>query len=316
MSKVIETTDLRKTFRSMEFFGIKRVDALRGVNLDVDRGEIFGLLGPNGAGKTTLVKILLGICFSSGGGARLFGHSVRRAASRASVGYLPENHKYPTFLKGRQVMQYYAALSGMHGGSRNRRIDKLLELVRMKDWANTRMGKYSKGMQQRVGMAVSMVADPELLVLDEPTDGVDPIGRKEIRDILLELKAKGKTIFLNSHLLSEVELVCDRIAILNKGKVVSEGTVKDLTDLGNTYAFELKQMPENLPEILRGKGLTVRSVGESELQIDVFDLPALNDLIDFIRSQGVLIAGVRRRRLTLEEMFIDVIGKEGGAGVR
>ncbi len=314
--RVIETADLRKTFRSYEFFNIKNVEALAGVNLSVDKGEIFGLLGPNGAGKTTLVKILLGICYSSGGGARLFGHSVRRSASRASVGYLPENHKYPTFLKGRHVMRYYAALSGMTGGSRNRRIDELLEMVRMKEWANTKMGKYSKGMQQRVGMAVAMVANPDLLVLDEPTDGVDPIGRKEIRDILLELKSEGKTIFLNSHLLSEVELVCDRIAILNKGKVVTEGTVDDLTDMGNAYALELQEPPPGLRDILRGKGISVRDGGDDEILVDVLDLPSLNAVIDHVRSQGILIRSIRRKRLSLEEMFIDVIGKEGGAGVR
>ncbi|HUX06446.1 MAG TPA: ABC transporter ATP-binding protein [Acidobacteriota bacterium] len=314
--RVIETADLRKTFRSFEFFGVKRVEALGGVNLSVDKGEIFGLLGPNGAGKTTLVKILLGICYSSRGGAKLFGHSVRRAASRASVGYLPENHKYPTFLKGQQVMRYYAALSGMPLYGRRKRIDELLKLMRMKEWAGTRMGKYSKGMQQRVGMAVAMVADPELLVLDEPTDGVDPIGRKEIRDILLELKAQGKTIFLNSHLLSEVELVCDRIAILNKGKVVTEGSVDALTDVGNTFALELEEPPPGLLEMLQSKGIAVRGDGNGELLVDVPDLAELNAVIDYLRSQSILIRSIRRKRISLEDMFIDVIGKEGGAGVR
>ena len=312
--RVIETSELKKSFVSL--FTRRRVDALCGVDLTVDKGEIFGLLGPNGAGKTTLVKILLGICYSSGGSANLFGHSVRRAASRRSVGYLPENHKYPLFLNGWDVMAYYARLSGMTGSGRKRRVEELLDLVRMRKDAKRKMGKYSKGMQQRVGMAVSMVADPDLLVLDEPTDGVDPIGRKEIRDILVDLKNRGKTIFLNSHLLSEVELICDRIAILNNGKVVTEGTVDDLTDVGNTYKIEMEAPPPGIAPILAEKGLGVRSFEDGVLMLDVPDIPALNAAVDAIRAQGGLIKGIARRRLSLEEMFIDVIDREGGAGVK
>ncbi len=311
---IIETNALRKTFTNL--VTRRKVHALRGVDLAVERGEIFGLLGPNGAGKTTLVKILLGITYSTAGGAGLFGRSVRRSASRARVGYLPENHRYPGFLKGRQVMAYYARLSGMSGGARKLRIDELLKLVRMAEWAKTKMGKYSKGMQQRVGMAVSMVHDPDLLVLDEPTDGVDPIGRKEIRDILLELKERGKTIFLNSHLLSEVELVCDRIAILNKGKVVSEGSVDELTSVGNVWAIRLQDAPEHLPKLLTEKGFQLREPDEDELMLEAADLATLNGAVDLIRAEGVQIAGIRRRRLTLEEMFIDVIEREGGSGVK
>jgi len=254
---------------------------------------------------------------SSGGSARLFGHSVRRSASRASVGYLPENHKYPLYLNGYQVMEYYAKLSGMgRGGMRRKRIDELLELVRMKQDSRRKMGKYSKGMQQRVGMAVAMVSDPDLLVLDEPTDGVDPIGRKEIRDILLELKARGKTIFLNSHLLSEVELICDRIAILNKGRVITEGTVEELTDVGNTYSVVLHEPPANLVGLLGEKGIAAREGGDGEVLLDVPDLAGLNGAIDAIRAGGVMIRSISRKRLTLEEMFIDVIDKEGGVGVQ
>ena len=311
---VIETEDLRKTFTNL--ITRKKVHALRGVDLSVSRGEIFGLLGPNGAGKTTLVKILLGITYASGGGARLFGHSVRRSASRASVGYLPENHRYPLFLKGKHVMDYYARLSGMKSDTRRMRIDELLEIVRMKNWASTRMGKYSKGMQQRIGMAVSMVANPDLLVLDEPTDGVDPIGRKEIRDILLGLREQGRTIFLNSHLLSEVELVCDRIAILNDGKIVTEGSVDELTRIGNVWSIEYENAPEHLQKLLQEKDFNIRTSDDKEILLDADDLTALNAAIDLMRAEGVLISGVRAKRLTLEEMFIDVVTREGEAGVK
>jgi ABC-2 type transport system ATP-binding protein len=311
---VIETKDLKKTFTTL--ITRKKVHALQGVDLEIKRGEIFGLLGPNGAGKTTLVKILLGICYASQGVASLFGLPVRRAASRAHVGYLPENHRYPHFLKGRQVMDYYAKLSGMRAVDREMRIPLLLEMVRMRDWSNTKMGKYSKGMQQRVGMAVAMVHDPDLLVLDEPTDGVDPIGRKEIRDILLELKERGKTIFLNSHLLSEVELICDRVAILNKGKVVTEGSVDELTSIGSVWSVTFESAPEYLRQLLVDKGFKLRYGKNEELLLDAPDVTALNGAIDVMRAEGALISAIIPQRLSLEEMFIDVINREGGAGVK
>ena len=311
---VIETKGMRKTFTSL--ITRKKVHALRGVDLSINKGEIFGLLGPNGAGKTTMVKILLGICYATGGGAWLYGLPVQKAKSRAKVGYLPENHRYPPFLKGRQVMEYYAKLSGMWAAGREDRINSLLELVRMREWAGTKMGKYSKGMQQRVGMAVAMVHEPDLLVLDEPTDGVDPIGRKEIRDILLDLKGQGKTIFLNSHLLSEVELVCDRVAILNKGKVVTEGSVDDLTSLGNVWSFSFESAPEHLQQLLADKGFQIRYGKNHELLLDVPDAAALNGAIDLMRTEGALITAIVPQRLSLEEMFIDVIEREGGAGVK
>lgn len=311
---VIETSNLRKTFTTM--ITRKKVHALQGVNLRIQKGEIFGLLGPNGAGKTTLVKILLGICYASMGGANLFGRPVQKSGSRARVGYLPENHRYPHFLKGRQVMNYYAMLSGMSYTDRREKSESLLKLVRMSEWANTKMGKYSKGMQQRVGMAVSMVHDPDLLVLDEPTDGVDPIGRKEIRDILLNLKKRGKTVFLNSHLLSEVELVCDRVAILNKGKIVKEGSVDELTSMGNVWSFKLENVPDHLQQLLTDKGLGIRYSREDEVLLDAPDVTSLNGAIDLIRAEGVLISAIVPQRLSLEEMFIDVIEREGGAGVK
>lgn len=311
---VIEVNDLRKTFTAP--ISRKKVEALRGVDIAVKQGEIFGLLGPNGAGKTTLVKILLGICFASGGDALLFGEPCKSARSRDRAGYLPESHKYPPYLKGKHVMDYYAKLSGMHGGARREAIDTLLKTVRMEKWRDVKMGKYSKGMQQRVGLAVSMVANPDLLVLDEPTDGVDPIGRKEIRDILTELKNAGKTIFLNSHLLSEVELICDRIAVLNKGRVVTEGSVEDLTSSHNLWAIALDDIPSGYTDTLSDRGVAVSGSADGELFVEADDLQGLNSVIDALRSDGRLISGVRQKKQTLEDMFIDVITSEGEASVK
>ena len=288
---------------------------MQGVDLTVKEGEIFGLLGPNGAGKTTLVKILLGICYNSGGQALLFNEPAAHARSRDRVGYLPESHKYPRYLKGRHVMDFYAKLSAIEGGHRKESIDRLLKLVRMDKWKDVKMGKYSKGMAQRVGLAVAMVADPDLLVLDEPTDGVDPLGRKEIRDILVELKSRGKTIFLNSHLLSEVELICDRIAVLNKGKVVQEGSVEDLTSAGNLWSVKLEDMPADYDKKMADNGLTARFGADNELLLEVPNTVVLNDVIDAIRSEGLLITGITEKRKSLEDLFIDVVTSEGEGGV-
>lgn len=310
---VIQTGNLHKTFRSL-FFG-KTVHALQGVTLNVKEGEIFGLLGPNGSGKTTLVKILLGICYGTKGDAFLYGENSASARSRDRVGYLPERHKYPRFMKGIDILQYYAKLSGMGGSARRESIPRLLDMVRMEEWKNVKMGKYSKGMAQRLGLAAAMVSDPDLLVLDEPTDGVDPVGRKEIRDVLIQLKKRGKTIFLNSHLLSEVEMICDKIAVLNKGRIVMEGGVEELTSGGNAYSVTVSELPEAKANALKDKkaGLTIE---ENSMVVECEDVAGLNAFVDTLRGEGLLIEEIRKKRLTLEEMFIDVIEKEGGASVR
>lgn len=308
--KVIEVNELHKTFTSL--ITRKKVHAVRGMNLSVNQGEIVGLLGPNGAGKTTLVKILLGICFGEAGQAKLFGEDCKNAKSRDRVGYLPENHKYPTYLKGKDVMDYYAKLSGMSKGVRGQRIEELLKQVRMEKWKDTKMGKYSKGMGQRVGLAVALVSDPDLLVLDEPTDGVDPIGRKEIRDVLFEYKSRGKTIFLNSHLLGEVEQICDKIIVVNKGRVITSGSVAELTAEGNIWSINLESLPTGYDQVLRDKGINAKTGEENQLLLDLPNAVVLNDVIDAIRSQNLLITQIIHKRDTLEDLFIDVIRKEEG----
>ena len=308
--KVIEVNGLHKTFKTL--ITRKKVHALRGMDLTVNQGEIVGLLGPNGAGKTTLVKILLGICYGDDGEARLFGEPCKNAKSRHRVGYLPENHKYPTYLKGKHVMDYYAKLSGMNKAQRDERIGVLLEQVRMDKWKDTKMGKYSKGMGQRVGLAVAMVSDPDLLVLDEPTDGVDPIGRKEIRDVLNEFKNRGKTIFLNSHLLGEVEQICDKIIVVNKGKVITSGSVAELTAEGSIWSIEIENMPESYYLNLKDKGINATVGGENLLLVDVPNTVVLNDVIDAVRGENLLIKGIKQKRSSLEDLFIDVIRKEEG----
>ena len=198
----IETKTLSKDYELS--FGKKKVRALTELDLIINGGTIFGLLGPNGAGKTTLVKLLLQIIYPTYGSAKLLGEDINSYELKKRIGYLPEDHKYAPYLTGGDVLKFFGKLSGLNGTTLDKRIDELLELVKLSKWKKSKVKTYSKGMMQRLGLAQSLINDPELIFLDEPTDGVDPIGRKEIRDILLELKSRSKTIFLNSHLLSEV----------------------------------------------------------------------------------------------------------------
>lgn len=305
---VIETQNLYKEYTQK--FSKQKVNALNDFTFNVEQGEIFGLLGPNGAGKTTLIKILLAITFPTNGSAKLFGTDVKNHKAKAKVGYLPENHKFPSYLTGEQVLSYYGELSGMKGGSEmNKRIDEMLGLMNLAKWRKTKIKKYSKGMMQKLGLAQSMLSDPDLIFLDEPTDGVDPIGRKEIRDILAQIKSRGKTIFLNSHLLSEVEMICDRVAILNKGDLIKEGNVEDLTKTENVFAIHTV---ESLSLEIKQKLLLIdknAGIGEKEINTET-GLANLNKIIDILRSSNISIQSVNQKTSTLEELFINVIKKD------
>lgn len=220
------------------------VHALRGVDLTVLRGEVFGLLGPNGAGKSTLIKILMTVIRPTRCVGHMLDHSVGHKPTLARVGYLPEHHSFPGYLTGEQVLDFYAAMTGMKRRERKARLGAMLELVSMRDWAKDRVRSYSKGMRQRIGIAQALMHDPDLVLLDEPTDGVDPVGRRDIRDIVMRLKDEGRAVFLNSHLLSELEMVTDRVSILVQGKVAMQGTIDELTRDKRRYEIELDALSE------------------------------------------------------------------------
>lgn len=304
----IQTENLSKEYSAK--FSKQKVNALNNVNFSVNEGEIFGLLGPNGAGKTTLIKILLAITFPTEGSAKVFNTSVTNHKWKKRVGYLPENHKFPNYLTGQQVLSFYGLLSGMKNDDHfKKRISEMLETMNLSKWKHTKIKKYSKGMMQKLGLAQSILNNPDLIFLDEPTDGVDPLGRKEIRDILKGLKAEGKTIFLNSHLLSEVELICDRIAILNKGDLIKEGSVEELTKSENIF---LIQTLEKLDINMKQKILSIDSnagIGENEIQSNT-GLGKVNELIDLLRQNSLTISSVSEKTSTLEEYFINVIKKD------
>lgn len=228
MTPAIAIEDLIKDFRIP---GSKaRLRAVDNLSLTVERGSIYGLLGPNGSGKSTTIKVALGLLKASDGTCEFFGKSSEDASARIRVGYLPEAPYFQRFLTGRELLEYFGCLSGLERSGASKRIDQLLEKVGLEDAGDRRIGSYSKGMLQRIGLAQALIADPELLILDEPTAGVDPIGAADIASLIIGLKSEGKTILLCSHLLSQVEAICDRVAIMGRGRLLREGTIASLTE--------------------------------------------------------------------------------------
>ncbi len=302
----------------------------------VAAGEIFGLLGPNGAGKSTLVKILMTVIRPTRAEGTLLGQPLRRKATLARVGYLPEQYRLPPYLTGRQALEFFAALAGVDRPTRKRRASELLELVRMQERADEKLRTYSKGMQQRIAFAQALVNDPDLIVLDEPAEGLDPVGRKETRDALQQLRDQGKTVFLNSHLLSEVEQVCDRVAILVSGKVVRQGTIDELTASTTRYVIELggedlhalhdgvrAALPCDWVLLMQaadapaggseGMETGVLSTGENVelvgpfLRIATGDALRIQPVVDALRARNLVIQGVRLVRQSLEDYFIQAV---------
>ena len=311
---VIQTTNVSKTYRS-GLFGRRKFLALKGVSLNVPRGKIYGLLGPNGAGKTTLIKILLGIVRKTGGSASVLGHVAGSRAARRQIGYLPENHRIPRHLTANTALEYYGALSGLSMSEIRQRRDPLLEAVGLRGRENDRVSGYSKGMLQRLGLAQSMIHKPQLIVLDEPTDGVDPVGRREIREVLQRLAAEGNSVFLNSHLLQEIELVCDSVAILNHGQCLLTGTVKELkAALTDSAVFLQLRGSETAVRNATGSftGSVVRTVAADafEVEISIQAQSELDRLVDTLRADNIAIWQMARREKTLEEVFMNIVGAD------
>ena len=243
MSAAVQTHLLRKEFGLGWFRG--RVLALEGLEMEGKKGEVFGLLGPNGSGKSTAMKMILGLLRPTSGSAEVCGFRAGTIAARRQIGFLPENPYFPVFLSGAELVRYYGRLSGLGGAGLEKRVKELLELVRLGGEAGKRpLRTYSKGMLQRAGLAGALVGDPEILMLDEPTAGVDPAGSREIRDLILELKTRGKTVIFSSHLLEQVEDVADRVIILHRGKKLREGRLEDLLTKKNEWEVKVQGLPE------------------------------------------------------------------------
>jgi ABC-2 type transport system ATP-binding protein len=302
---LIEVGGLRKEYRSV--LGRPRITALDGIDFTVRAGELFGLLGPNGAGKTTTVKILLGLTAPTAGSARIAGLPVSNPESRRRAGYLPEGHKIPGYLTARQAMTVFGRMSDMSAADLKTRIPELLERLRIGQWIDVRVKKFSKGMTQRLGLACALVHRPNILLLDEPTDGVDPVGRREIRDLLREEAAQnGTAVLLNSHLLSEIELTCDRVAVLRRGKVAAAGTIASLTSRGEKYKLVAAPIDDALLAAFRESGAGVERVnGHVVLSVD--GVQHLNALVDRLRERGGLLSELAPVRSTLEDVFVDLV---------
>ena len=294
----VDLVDVHKTYKG-------KVHALRGVNVQVRRGEIFGLLGPNGAGKSTLVKIMMTVVRPDKLIGTILGRPLGNRKKLAVTGYLPEDHRFPAYLTGAQLLDYYGALAKVPRAVRRKRSAELLERVAMSDWAKTRVGAYSKGMMQRLGLAQALLNDPDLLVLDEPTDGLDPAGRRAVRTLLQELRARGKTIFLNSHLLSELEMVCDRVSILIDGLVARQGTLAELTE--HTVEYRITTAAIDLGTVREAVERCGAKVDGAQVILDGHDATKVNELIDLLRSRGIAIESVIPRRFSLEEVFMETL---------
>jgi len=299
MTAVIDIQNVSKTFK-------RKVHALRGVSMHVDEGQIFCLLGPNGAGKSTLVKILMTVIHASTISGSMLGKPIGHKSTLRRIGYLPEHHRFPVFMTAEQALHFYGGLSGMRRRNRVRRIEAMLDLVGMSAWKTHKVGTFSKGMQQRIGLAQALLHDPELLLLDEPTDGVDPVGRREIRDLLLHFRSEGRTILINSHILAELEAICDQLAVVVKGRVALEGTIDALTRGGATWSIAYRDatLEWDGPEVADSGGVcTLTFPGDQNAEVQT--------AIDRIRAGGGSIVEVAERRESLEDLFMRALTLAG-----
>ena len=296
MSFAIETTNLSKSYRSG--FWMTKFQALSNLDLQVEEGEIFGFVGPNGAGKTTTIKILTGLQEATGGSAKLLGRSTSDASSRHQLGFLPERPYFYTHVSARELLRFYGRLFGIHGSDLDKRIDVLLDRVGMTDFSSSPLGKYSKGMLQRIGICQALLHEPAILIFDEPMSGLDPIGRALVRDVILEEREKGKTVFFSSHVLSDVEAVSDRVAILVQGELRGVGTIEELTGLTSKRfecSFVCSEKISFGEKVECHGSLQKVRIGEEKLF----------DLMELLRAKGACIEQVVPIRKSLEEVFVD-----------
>lgn len=310
--EVIRLDSIVKDFRPG--FGLRRKRVLHGVSFAVQEGEIFGFVGPNGSGKTTTLKVLMGLIRASSGSATLLGHDILLPLSRRHVGFLPENPYPYTFLTAREILDFYARLSGVGTRDRRDRIDALLARVGLEDAADARLSTYSKGMLQRAGVAQALVHDPSVVLMDEPMSGLDPIGRKDIRDIILGLKAEGKTVLMNTHILTDVEMICDRVAIIVEGHIRYEGAIRDFLpsdELRSDIVFS--RVPDGFAESLRGRfSARVRAVGD-QVEIHVKE-EYVRPLVKLALEAGAELHSLSQSSVSLERIFLDAVAADEPGG--
>ncbi len=305
MSSVILTTELSKTYESA--LSGQEVHALKQLNLEIRAGEIFGYLGPNGSGKTTTIKMLLSLIFPTSGSIEILGSSdIASAKIKRNIGYLPEGAYYPDFLRGEEILRYYGKLYGLGGASLERRIDEVIETVGMTHARKRLLRGYSKGMRQRIGLAQALISDPQILILDEPTTGLDPIARKEIRDILANLRDKGKTLLISSHELLEVELISNRVGILYRGVLQACGTMDELLT-NREMTLQVSGATPQALSALAERGLRKEDELGDTVRLRVPETMAAYDALELCKSQSLRLLSVAPHRETLEELFVRTV---------
>jgi ABC-2 type transport system ATP-binding protein len=293
----------------------RRVTALQGLDLQVNAGEIFGFLGPNGAGKTTTMKILMGLIYPTSGRARLFGKPLGDVDVKHRIGFLPETPYFYDYLTADEFLLFYGQLFGIPRAELKRRIDELLTLVGLEQSRSLRLHRFSKGMLQRVGLAQALINDPQLVILDEPMSGLDPIGRKEVRDLILHLKERGKTVFFSTHILSDVETICNRVGILIRGRLREVGSVEELLGRYGVQTVEIIAEGVNGPAAGRLRGMAAKTVATGPRTWLLFDSEAhVDEAVVLIVNGGGRLVSLVRQKGSLEDLFVKEVAQSDRAG--
>jgi ABC-2 type transport system ATP-binding protein len=308
-SPAIEFRGVTKVYRRR--FGGQQIPALSDVSFEVSPGEVCAFLGPNGAGKTTSISILMGFLYADSGETRVLGHEPGDTRAKKHIGFLPENFAFYKHLTAEKLLRFHLRLTGKKNSGRNGQIRELLSKVKLDEYEKLKIGKYSRGMVQRLGIAQALVGNPQLLVLDEPTSGLDPAGRKEVRDILVSLKAAGNTVFLSSHILSEVEQICDRVIIIDHGRLVRAGTMDELLSSGDRVEVVADHLTEPLDAILTEWGAEIER-GPHTVKITI-STTRKRELAERLWAAGCDVISIAPLRSSLEELFLKAVGSSGGA---
>jgi ABC-2 type transport system ATP-binding protein len=302
MAEALKITDLHKSFKTG--FLLKKKKILKGINLEVEQGEIFGYLGPNGAGKTTTIKCLLGLIFPEKGEIHILGQPYLSLSAKEQIGFLPENPYFYDYLTATEFLEYYSQLYQINKSLKEDRIQTLIRLVGLEKSAHLQLRKFSRGMVQRIGLAQALLNEPLIVFLDEPLGGLDPVGRKEIRDIITRLRDEGKTVFLSSHILQDIEMICDRVAIIVNGEIINSGTLQDL----------ISEKIHFTEVILSGlKETQLRELGDSivlsgdRIFLKITDERKLEDVLKLVHSQKGKIHSLIPRTETLEDLFVEMV---------
>jgi ABC-2 type transport system ATP-binding protein len=303
MGVAIDTRELRKVYGDFV--------AVRGLTLQVHQGEVFGFLGPNGAGKTTSIKMLLGLASPTSGSARVLQKDVGDSKVRSHVGFLPEHFRFHEWLTAAEFLTLHGSLYGMRSSVLKQRVPEMLELVGLSAHATHKLSTFSKGMLQRIGLAQSLLNDPEVVFLDEPTSGLDPVGRRLVRDVIHKLKQNGTTVFLNSHLLSEVEITCDRVAFIKHGEVLRVDELSKLPSGPIRLIIRAQNIPPEVSVGLERWGKEIKVI-RNEISMSLMNESTIPQLTRYLVSEGVEIFSITPQNVSLEDLFLEIIGTDGG----